>query len=226
MAAEADGGGRPLNGVIVPVTPFQQNCSIVWCTATMRGAIVDPGGEIDRLIAGAAELGVTIEKILVTHGHLDHAGATADLQARLGVPVEGPQREDKFWIDRMVAEGQRYGMPWCKPFAPDRWLEDGDRVSLGEQTLDVLHCPGHTPGHVVFFHDGARLALVGDVLFAGSIGRTDFPRGDHAALLNAIATKLWPLGDDVTFVPGHGPISTFGEERRTNPYVADSVLGR
>ncbi|MEJ0069980.1 MAG: MBL fold metallo-hydrolase [Pseudomonadota bacterium] len=216
----------PLTGVIVPVTPFAQNCSIVWCTATMRGAVVDPGGEIDRLLETAAEHGVTLEKILVTHGHLDHAGATADLQARLGVPIEGPQREDAFWIDQLAEQGARYDMGWCRPFVPDRWLEDGDRVTVGAQTLEVLHCPGHTPGHIVFFHAGARLALVGDVLFQGSIGRTDFPRGDHATLLRSITTKLWPLGGDVTFVPGHGQLSTFGDERRSNPFVADAVLGR
>jgi len=214
----------PLSGVIVPVTPFQQNCSIVWCTATLRGAVVDPGGEIDRLLAAAAEHGVTLEKILVTHGHLDHAGATEALRARLGVPVEGPQRADKFWIDQLADQGARYGMPWCRPFEPDRWLEDGDSVTLGAQTLSVIHCPGHTPGHVVFFHAGARLALVGDVLFAGSIGRTDFPRGDHAALIRSITTKLWPLGDDVAFVPGHGPMSSFGDERRSNPFVGDAAL--
>jgi glyoxylase-like metal-dependent hydrolase (beta-lactamase superfamily II) len=225
MAAEPPAeASPPLAGVIVPVTPFQQNCSIVWCAETLRGAIVDPGGEIDRLLEVAAAQGVTIEKILVTHAHLDHAGATAELQERLGVPVEGPQRADQFWIDRIVEEGTRYGMPWCRRFTPDRWLEDGDTVALGAQTLAVIHCPGHTPGHVVFFHAGARLALVGDVLFAGSIGRTDFPRGDHAALLDAITTKLWPLGDDVTFVPGHGPLSTFGDERRSNPFVGDAVL--
>jgi glyoxylase-like metal-dependent hydrolase (beta-lactamase superfamily II) len=216
----------PLAGMIVPVTPFQQNCSIVWCTATQRGAVVDPGGEIDRLLEAAASQDVSIEKILVTHGHLDHAGATADLQARLGVPVEGPQRADAFWIDQLADQGGKYGMTWCRPFTPDRWLEDGDTVSLGEQTLDVIHCPGHTPGHVVFFHPGARLALVGDVLFQGSIGRTDFPRGDHASLIASITQKLWPLGDDVAFVPGHGPMSTFGDERQTNPFVADAVLRR
>jgi glyoxylase-like metal-dependent hydrolase (beta-lactamase superfamily II) len=214
----------PLAGMIVPVTPFQQNCSIVWCTETRRGAIVDPGGELDRLLAAAAQEDVVIEKILVTHGHLDHAGATADLQARLGVPVEGPHREDAFWIDQLQTQGAKYDMTWCRPFTPDRWLEDGDTVTLGAQTLDVFHCPGHTPGHVVFFHAGARLALVGDVLFQGSIGRTDFPRGDHASLIRSITTKLWPLGDDVTFVPGHGPLSTFGDERQSNPFVGDAVL--
>lgn len=214
-----------LKAVIVPVTPFQQNCSVVWDDATGRGAVIDPGGEIDRILGAAAEKGVTIEKILVTHGHLDHAGATAMLAERLGVPVEGPQREDAFWIEQAEAQGARYGME-CRPFTPDRWLEDGDTVTIGGETLSVLHCPGHTPGHVVFYHAPSRLAFVGDVLFKGSIGRTDFPRGDHAALIRSITTKLWPLGDDVAFVPGHGPLSTFGAERDSNPFVADRVLGR
>ncbi len=216
---------QPKLGVaVVPVTPFQQNCSIVWCTETARGAIVDPGGEIDRLLQAAEARGIAIEKILVTHGHLDHAGATGALAARLQVPVEGPHPEDMFWIDQLETQGARYGMPWCRPFTPDRWLADGDQVTVGAQTFDVYHCPGHTPGHVVFVHAGERLAFVGDVLFHGSIGRSDFPRGDGPTLIRSITTKLWPLGDDVTFVPGHGPASTFGTERRTNPFVADRVL--
>lgn len=217
-------GTPPLQGVVVPVTPFAQNCSLIWCGETRRGAVVDPGGEIDRILAAAGARRIVIEKILVTHGHLDHAGAAADLAARLGVPIEGPQREDGFWIERIAESGRRYGMPDCRPFEPDRWLADGDAVTIGMQTLAVLHCPGHTPGHVVFHHAPSRLALVGDVLFRGSIGRTDFPRGDHAALIRSITTKLWPLGDEVTFVPGHGPLSTFGEERLSNPFVGDRVL--
>jgi hydroxyacylglutathione hydrolase len=216
----------PIRCGIVPVTPFQQNCSLVWCTETMKGAFVDPGGEPERLLAAARQQQVEIEKILVTHGHLDHAGAVADLASELGVPVEGPQREDAFWIDQLAAQGARYGMGWCKPFAPDRWLEDGDTATVGKQSFQVIHCPGHTPGHVVFFHAGARLAFVGDVLFQGSIGRTDFPRGHHADLIASITQKLWPLGEDVTFVPGHGPPSTFGQERQSNPFVADRVLAR
>lgn len=214
----------PLQAVIVPVTPFQQNCSVVWCARTMRGAVVDPGGEIEAILAAAEERGVTIEKILVTHGHLDHAGAVADLAQRLGVKVEGPQRDDSFWIDIIDQQGAKYGMGWCKPFTPDRWLEDGDTVTVGEQVLEVIHCPGHTPGHVVFFHRPSRLAFVGDVLFQGSIGRTDFPRGNHQALIDSISQKLWPLGNDVTFVPGHGAPSTFGQERQSNPFVGDRVL--
>lgn len=216
----------PLQAVIIPVTPFQQNCSIVWCTKTMRGAVVDPGGEIDAILSAAQEQGVTIEKVLVTHGHLDHAGAVKDLAARLGVPVEGPEREDSYWIDIIDQQGRKYGMDWCKPFTPDRWLQDGETVTVGEQVLQVIHCPGHTPGHVVFFHPASRLAFVGDVLFQGSIGRTDFPRGNHQALIDSITQKLWPLGSDVTFVPGHGSPSTFGHERRSNPFVADQVLAR
>jgi glyoxylase-like metal-dependent hydrolase (beta-lactamase superfamily II) len=214
----------PLQCAIVPVTPFQQNCSIVWCTATKRAAVVDPGGEIDRLLEAAAGQNVEIEKILVTHGHLDHAGGAAELAERLGIPIEGPQRADQFWIDGIPESGARYGFDGARSFAPDRWLEDGEQVTIGQQTLDVIHCPGHTPGHLVFFHAPSRLAFVGDVLFQGSIGRTDFPRGDHAALIRSITTKLWPLGPDVAFVPGHGPYSTFGRERQTNPFVADRVL--
>ena len=218
-----------LRCAVVPVTPFQQNCSVIWCTETGRGAIVDPGGDLDRVLQAARSYDVTIEKILVTHAHLDHAGATAELKERLGgaaIPVEGPQREDQFWIDRIEAQGVQYGMNWCRAFVPDRWLEDGDAVTVGNQTLEVYHCPGHTPGHVVFFHRGVRLALVGDVLFQGSVGRSDIPRGDHATLIRSITGKLWPLGDDVTFVPGHGSPSTFGAERRSNPFVADRVLLR
>jgi hydroxyacylglutathione hydrolase len=214
----------PLQGVVIPVTPFQQNCSLVWCAETKRAAVIDPGGETDRIFAAAESQGVTIEKVLVTHGHLDHAGAVADLAEELGVPVEGPQREDAFWIDRIAEQGARYGMTHCRRFTPDRWLEDGDSVTIGTQTLDVYHCPGHTPGHVVFHHMASRLALVGDVLFRGSIGRSDLPRGNQADLIRSVVTKLWPLGPEVTFVPGHGPLSTFGRERRDNPYVADAVL--
>lgn len=216
---------KPLQGVIIPVTPFQQNCSLIWCGETKRAAVVDPGGEVERILAAAEERGLVIEKVLVTHGHLDHAGAVADLAARLAIPVEGPEREDSFWIEQLAAQGTRFGMDHCRPFTPDRWLADDDEVTIGAQRLSVHHCPGHTPGHVVLFHPASRLAFVGDVLFRGSIGRSDFPRGDHDALIRSITAKLWPLGDDVTFVPGHGPLSTFGAERRSNPFVADRVLG-
>lgn len=213
-----------LGAVIVPVTPFQQNCSIIWCTTSKRGAVVDPGGEPERILAAAARAGVTIEKLLITHGHLDHAGATDDLSRRLGVSIEGPHIDDLFLIEQLHDSGEKYGMPHCKPFTPARWLKDGDTVTVGHQTLRVLHAPGHTPGHVVFFHEGARLAVVGDVLFKGTIGRTDFPKGNHQDLIDAITRKLWPLGNDVTFIPGHGPTSTFGHERQSNLFVADAML--
>ena len=206
---------------VVPVTPFEQNCSIVWCQKTRRAAVVDPGGDLDRIRAAIATLGVTVEKILLTHGHIDHAGATAPLARELGVPVEGPQEEDRFWIAGMPQQSRMFGFPDVEAFEPDRWLHDGDTVTVGEETLQVIHTPGHTPGHVVFFHPAARLAIVGDVLFAGSIGRSDFPKGDQATLVRSIREKLFPLGDDVTFFPGHGPTSTFGEERASNPYVGD-----
>lgn len=211
-----------MQAAIVPVTPFQQNCTLMWCEETMDGAIVDPGGEIDRLIAIAGEQGVKLVKVLVTHGHIDHAGGVADMAERLGIPIEGPHRDDQFWIDQLAEQGDRFGTgEMARSFTPDRWLEGGDTVSFGNVTLQVRHCPGHTPGHVIFFHEELRVAQVGDVLFQGSIGRTDFPRGDHATLLASIRNELWPLGDDVTFIPGHGPTSTFGQERRTNPFVAD-----
>jgi glyoxylase-like metal-dependent hydrolase (beta-lactamase superfamily II) len=211
---------------IIPVTPFEQNCTLLWCTETMKGAFVDPGGDLERLTDAAARQGVDIEKILLTHGHIDHAGGAGELAQRLGVPIEGPQREESFWIDQLVAQSRSFGFPPAQAFTPDRWLEDGDTVTVGSAELQVRHCPGHTPGHVVFYSAPERVAIVGDVLFAGSIGRTDFPRGDHATLIRSITQKLWPLGGDVTFVPGHGPVSTFGEERETNPFVSDSALAR
>lgn len=209
---------------IIPVTPFQQNCSLLVCEKTNRAAIVDPGGDLERIVAALKGSGAALEKILLTHGHIDHCGGTAELKRLAGVPVEGPQREERFWIEQLPAQGARFGMARAEVFEPDRWLEDGDTVRFGEVTLEVFHCPGHTPGHVIFFARSQRLAIVGDVLFAGSIGRTDFPRGDHGALVRSITTKLWPLGDDVVFVPGHGPASTFGEERESNPFVGDRVL--
>jgi glyoxylase-like metal-dependent hydrolase (beta-lactamase superfamily II) len=213
-----------LQATIIPVTPFQQNCSLLRCERTGQGAVVDPGGELDRILAVAGQSATRIEKILVTHAHIDHAGGVAELAERLRVPIEGPQREDAFWIDALAEQGAMFGFPPSRAFEPDRWLAQGDRVRFGEIEMDVHWCPGHTPGHVVFFQPEARLAIVGDVLFRGSIGRTDFPRGDHATLLDSIRRRLWPLGDDVQFIPGHGPMSTFGHERRTNPYVGDAVL--
>ncbi len=210
--------------VVIPVTEFIQNCTILWCTESMKGAVVDPGGDIDQIIKVAEENGVTIEKLLITHAHIDHAGGAGELAERLGVPIEGPHKDDDFWIQGLPKQSREYGFPLAQTFVPERWLEDGDTVSVGNLTLDVIHCPGHTPGHVVFFNADQNLVIVGDVLFQGSIGRTDFPRGNHQDLIDSITQKLWPLGNDVTFVPGHGPASTFGNERKSNPYVADSAL--
>ena len=203
---------------ILPVTPYQQNCSLVW-DAAGRAALIDPGGEAARLLAEVARRGLTLQSILLTHGHLDHVGAAVELRDALGIPIIGPQRAEQFWLDILPRQAELFGFPPTPSFTPDRWLEDGDSVEVGAIHFDVLHCPGHTPGHVVFYQPEARLAFVGDVLFKGSIGRTDFPRGDHAALLRAIRDKLFPLGDDVRFVPGHGAMSTFGHERRENPFV-------
>lgn len=213
----------PLQAAVIPVTAFQQNCTLIWCTRTMRGAVIDAGGDLPRIEAAIAQHGVTIEKLLVTHGHIDHCGGVAELAAKLGVPVEGPHEEDRFWIARLGDDSRGFGIPGT-PFEPDRWLDEGDRVTVGELVLDVYHCPGHTPGHVIFHHAPSKFAQVGDVLFQGSIGRTDFPRGDHAQLIASIVEKLWPLGDDTVFVPGHGNPSTFAAERRSNPHVADRVL--
>ncbi len=215
-----------MKATIVPVTPFAQNSTVLWDETTMKGAVVDPGGDLDRILQAVAENGVTLEKILLTHGHIDHAGAAAELAEKLDIPIEGPQKEETFWLDSLPEQGSKWGFPGARVATPDRWFENGDTVTVGTMTLDVYHCPGHTPGHVVFFHRPSRLAIVGDVLFQGSIGRTDFPRGDHATLIQSIVERLWPLGDDVTFVPGHGPLSTFGAERKNNPFVGDAVLAR
>lgn len=206
---------------IVPVTAYQQNCTLLWCEQTREAAVVDPGGDLERIQAAIAEEGVQLTRILLTHGHIDHAGGAALLSQQAEVPIEGPQQEDSFWIDGLVQQSAMFGFPNVEQFTPDRWLNDGDRVQVGNEELEVLHCPGHTPGHVVFYHRAEQLALVGDVLFQGSIGRTDFPRGNHAELISSIREKLFPLGDEIRFIPGHGPMSTFGAERRTNPFVAD-----
>ncbi|MDX1754737.1 MAG: MBL fold metallo-hydrolase [Marinobacter sp.] len=206
---------------LIPVTPFQQNCTLLWCEDTKKAAVVDPGGDLDRIRAAIAEAGVTVEKILLTHAHIDHAGGTAELAKALSVPIEGPHREDDFWIQGLPMQSQMFGFPAPEVFTPDRWLDDGDTVAVGNLSFQVIHCPGHTPGHVVFYQPEAELALVGDVLFHGSIGRTDFPKGDHATLIRSITEKLFPLGDQVKFIPGHGPMSDFGTERQTNPFVAD-----
>lgn len=213
----------PLRAAIIPVTPLQQNCTLLWCTRTMRGAFVDPGGDIDRLEDAARQQKVTIEKILLTHGHIDHCGEASPLADRLGVPIEGPHKADIFWIERLAEDGARYGIRGV-PFTPTCWLEEGDSVTVGDLTLDVWFCPGHTPGHIVFHHPESKLALVGDVLFQGSVGRTDFPMSDPEALVESVVTKLWPLGDDTIFIPGHGPMSSFAQERATNPFVGDAAL--
>lgn len=220
-----------LKAQIVPVTAFEQNCSVIWCDQTMKGALVDPGGDFEKIIAMVDKLGIQVEKILLTHGHLDHAGGAKDIVAyfreqRKDMPIIGPHVEDKFWIDQIEQHAAQYGLKGLKSCEPDQWLDEGDVVEVGDLKLEVRHCPGHTPGHVIFFEPDSKVAFVGDVLFKGSIGRTDFPRGDHQSLLDSIVDKLWPLGDEVTFVPGHGPLSTFGAERQNNPHVADRVLAR
>ncbi len=208
---------------IIPVTPFQQNCSLLVCEQSNKAAVVDPGGDLELILDAVKQQGVELEKILLTHGHIDPCGGTAQLAAELGIPVEGPHVEDRFLIDELPQQGLRFGFAQLQSFTPSRWLAGGDTVRFGQVELQVRHCPGHTPGHVIFFSPDYRLALVGDVLFAGSIGRTDLPRGDHATLIRSIREQLWPLGDDVTFIPGHGPTSTFGEERASNPYVGDGA---
>ncbi|MEX2480540.1 MAG: MBL fold metallo-hydrolase [Gammaproteobacteria bacterium] len=213
----------PIERRVIPVTPFQQNSSLLWCADTGLGVVIDPGGDLDRIVAAVAHHGVNVCKVLLTHAHLDHAGGARRLADDLGVPIEGPQRADEFWFDAMPRQSEMFGFPPTAAFLPDRWLEHGDRISFGEQHLEVLHCPGHTPGHVVFHH-ASGVAFVGDVLFHGSVGRSDFPQGDHAQLIESIRSCLWPLGDEVVFIPGHGPESTFGEERRTNPFVADALF--
>ncbi|MFA0193157.1 MBL fold metallo-hydrolase [Vibrio artabrorum] len=208
---------------VVPVTSFSQNCSIVWCDETMEGIVVDPGGDIQQLAAIIEELGVKVVDLVLTHGHLDHVGGTVPLAEILKVNIVGPHKADNFWLQGLENQSQMFGFPLCKAFEPNTWLEEGDKVTFGNQVIDVIHTPGHTPGHVVLYSEQARLAFVGDVLFNGAIGRTDFPQGDFNTLIDSIKTKLWPLGNDVTFVPGHGPESTFGRERASNPFVADEM---
>ncbi|MBL4802669.1 MAG: MBL fold metallo-hydrolase [Emcibacter sp.] len=212
-----------LKAKIIPVTPFQQNCTLVWCDETMNGAVIDPGGDVEIILAAIKECAVKVEKILITHGHLDHAGGAAELAEKLEIPIIGPQKEDKFWIDQIPENCRNYGLPMGRTFEPDQWLEGGDTVSFGNITMDVYFCPGHTPGHVIFHQKEAGYAFVGDVLFQGSIGRTDFPRGDHATLIKSIREQLWPLGNETKFISGHGDISTFGQERASNPFVGDNV---
>ncbi len=208
---------------VVPVTSFSQNCSIVWCDETMEAVVVDPGGDVKHLVTIIQELGVKVVKILLTHGHLDHVGGTEDLAREVVTPIIGPHKADNFWLQGLEGQSQMFGFPRTEAFEPDQWLNEGDTVTFGGESLDVLHTPGHTPGHVVFYSASAKLAFVGDVLFNGSIGRTDFPQGDLNTLMESIKGKLWPLGNETTFVPGHGPESTFGKERVSNPYVADEM---
>jgi glyoxylase-like metal-dependent hydrolase (beta-lactamase superfamily II) len=208
---------------IIPVTKFQQNCTLFWCDKTKQAVVIDPGGDLDLILAAIREQGLTLEKVLLTHAHIDHAGATKLLAEHYNVPIEGPHKEDQFWIDLIPKQKEMFGFSKADTFKPDRWLDQGDKVTFGDIELEVYFCPGHTPGHVVFFHRKSRLAQVGDVIFKGSIGRTDFPRGDHATLISSIRENLFPLGNDVRFIPGHGPMSTFGEERRSNPYVCDKI---
>jgi glyoxylase-like metal-dependent hydrolase (beta-lactamase superfamily II) len=208
---------------IIPVTPYQQNCTLLICNKSNKAAIVDPGGDIDSILQAIKNEAAIPEVILVTHGHLDHVGGVAELASKLSLPIEGPHQEDKFWIDSLPAQAQTFGFPDGKVFTPDRWLNENDEVSFGEQKMKVIHCPGHTPGHIIFFHEDTKLALVGDVLFNGSIGRTDFPKGNFNTLINSIKNKLWPLGKEVRFIPGHGPMSTFGEEMKSNPFVAIDI---
>ncbi len=203
---------------------MRQNCTIVWCAKTNKAAVIDPGGEVPRLLKIIHERGLALEKIWVTHGHADHAGGVEALRQATGVPVEGPHPKDDFWIERIPSDALLWGMGGALSFEPDRWLDDGDVVQVGQARFDVIHCPGHTPGHVIFHQREAGFAQVGDVLFKGGIGRTDFPRGVHGDLIASITEKLWPLGSDVAFVPGHGPTSTFGAERASNPFVADRIL--
>ncbi|MEY4654485.1 MAG: hypothetical protein RI884_3066 [Pseudomonadota bacterium] len=208
-----------LTYLTVPVTPFAQNCSLVWDDQTKQAAVIDPGGDLDRLLDEVQRLGLKLEQIWLTHAHIDHAGGTGELARRLGLPIIGPHPGDQFWIDGLPQQSAMFGFAPAELFTPTRWLHDGDTVTLGGHTLNVRHCPGHTPGHVVFHSPELKRAFVGDVLFAGSIGRTDFPQGDHDTLIASITQRLWPMGDDTVFIPGHGPESTFGRERRTNPYV-------
>jgi glyoxylase-like metal-dependent hydrolase (beta-lactamase superfamily II) len=204
---------------IIPVTPFQQNCTLLWCETTNKAAVVDPGGDLEKILSAVEEQGVELEKILLTHAHIDHAGGTAELADTKSLPIEGPHIGDKFWIDGIPQQCSMFNFPLCETFTPDRWLEDGDTVSVGDSELKVIHCPGHTPGHVVFYNEDDQVALVGDVLFNGSIGRTDFPQGNHQELISSIKNKLFPLGEAVEFIPGHGPGSTFGQEMQSNPFV-------
>ena len=211
----------PLKAAIVPVTPFMQNCTLLWDDQSMSGAVVDPGGDVARIEAGIKKAGMSVERIILTHGHIDHAGGALELKEKLGsIPIEGPHQADGFLLENLEQQGAQFGIGGVRNVKPDRWLDEGDTVSIAGHTFSVLHCPGHSPGSVVLVYEPQRFILMGDVLFKGSIGRTDFPYGDHDALIGAIKTKLLPLGDDYSFICGHGPMSTLGEERRSNPFIA------
>jgi hydroxyacylglutathione hydrolase len=222
MTQEAETKAKA-GAIIVPVTLFEQNCTVIWCEATKKAVVIDPGGDVPKIQAAIKQANVRVEKIWLTHGHIDHVGGAAELRDALKVPIEGPQMSDKFLLDNVVTSGARFGMTGVRDFAPDRWLDEGDQVSIGELTFDILHCPGHSPGSVVFFSREMRFAHVGDVLFNGSVGRSDIPGGNHATLIKSITAKLLPLGDDVGFICGHGPGSSIGQERMTNPFLTGAM---
>ena len=222
MAQETETKAKA-GAAIIPVTPFQQNCTLLWCEATKKAVVIDPGGDVPRIVAAIKQANVSVEKIWLTHGHIDHVGGAAELRDTLKVPIEGPHLADKFLLDNVVTSGARFGMTGVRDFAPDRWLEEGDRVSIGELTFEILHCPGHSPGSVVFYNEEMHFADVGDVLFNGSVGRSDIPGGNHDTLIKSIKEKLLPLGDDVGFICGHGPGSSIGQERMTNPFLTGAM---
>lgn len=217
--SEQQGQEPPIQIIVIPVTAFQQNCSVIFDRETKAGAVIDPGGDVDRILAALEEHGVKVEKIVLTHGHIDHVGGAADLAERLSVPVLGPHEADRPLLERVEQQAREFGVGDVRTVEPDTWLSEGDDLTMAGRRFQILHCPGHAPGHLVFFDPELRFAVSGDVLFAGSVGRTDLPGGNHETLIASIRDKMLPLGDDVTFLPGHGPASTIGHERRTNPYL-------
>ena len=223
MTEQNDTQQAKAGAIIVPVTLFEQNCTIIWSEPSRKAVVIDPGGDVPKILEAIKQTGVTVEKIWLTHGHIDHVGGAAELRDHLNVPIEGPHVADKFLLDNVVESGARFGMTDVRNFAPNRWLDEGDSVAIGDLTFDIYHCPGHSPGSVVFFNKELRFAHVGDVLFAGSVGRTDLPGGSHATLINSIMTKLLPLGDDVGFICGHGAGSSIGQERMTNPFITGEM---